>query len=701
MEFFRTQNPKLFKALTKEPLLYNLQVDSYGINIIHLPSQTLQYPLVLRDFLANLKENLQKNTNENITNNSKEYNTITPQTHVSSMFASHKDLAQDPMRHPKWRLFVNFNPNITSNFINEERLPITGKACNAILKTSIQSVYDSMEECSKNTTSQYSHTLQHNLTNGINTLLDNNLLESFETMKFLPQTSIYGLMGGIFLQDLLLQGYHFHSLMIYEEHIDFFRISLYFLDYAQLFSQVSKQACFIMIKDISEPLIKAFFTTKRLTNNLIGLELQHYDTQNVQTIKSLVAKEKKAIMRGWGSFEDELIGFKNAVQNLHSCKILHQPKRINAPICVVGNGASLDLCLDFIKEYQDSMIILSCGTALKVLRYHNIKPDFQIEIERIDYLADVLQEAGLEDIPLIFAQMTDTKAVNLSKESYGFMRGGSASAYFEMSFHLCHNKEKNSKNFDTSTESNQTFSLELSAPFVGNAGVALAALLGSDILLCGLDCGYIEGFSKHAKNSFYGKEKVEIPKDCFQVSANKNLKVFSNDLFYLSANNIASAIQHYNPNTAINLGYGAYIANTLSLNEDDFSLQKIDKLQAIHDFKKNFQQAFLDINTKEIFNIAKQFLRNLESLLIQEAKNIGDLYTKIDSIESLLQQEINDFKRRKSVILFEGSSLHLCFSLLLAYLFAGKKECYGIMQNEIKQVIQSMLQELCSALQDL
>ena len=36
-------------------------------------------------------------------------------------------------------------------------------------------------------------------------------------------------------------------------------------------------------------------------------------------------------------------------------------------------------------------------------------------------------------------------------------------------------------------------------------------------------------------------KNTEIPKDCFQVENNKNLRVFSNDLFYLSAKNIEQA----------------------------------------------------------------------------------------------------------------------------------------------------------------
>lgn len=61
----------------------------------------------------------------------------------------------------------------------------------------------------------------------------------------------------------------------------------------------------------------------------------------------------KQALRGWGSFEDELLGLKNTLKNLPLYQTLKiKPKKINAPICVVGNGPSLDLLLDFLKENE-------------------------------------------------------------------------------------------------------------------------------------------------------------------------------------------------------------------------------------------------------------------------------------------------------------------------------------------------------------
>lgn len=632
MEFFKSLNPKLFHALSKVPTLYNLHIDSYGYNVIHIPTQTMQYPLIENN--AASKD---------------------APTHKTSMQDTHKELAKNPMKNPQWELFSNHVLTPNAHFINEEKLNITGKLCNDLLRESVKMGVESMAQNNENLDSnkhaptEAEENLNTTQTQSNLTLYDN-LIESFCDSKFLPQTNIYGLMGGMFLQDLLEKDYHFYSLMIYEEHIDLFRISLYFINYDKLFRHVGKNSCFIIIKDISFELVSAFLHAKKLTNNFLSLSLTHYTTDNVTLLKDFIYKEKKAIMRGWGSFEDELIGLKNACLNLADSKLLSMlPTRVNSPICVIGNGASLDLCIDFLKAYKDSMILLSCGTALKVLRHHGITPDFQIEIERVPYLSQVLQEANLGDIPLIFAQTTDTKACDLAKEKYGFLRGGSSSAYLDSTY----------------------IPLEFSAPFVGNAGVSIASLLGSDVILCGIDCGYIEGYSKHAKHSFYGKENTEIPKDCFQVEGNKSLRVFSNDLFYLSAKNIEQAIKLYKPNNVINLGYGMRFQHTMALNEDDFTLKPIDKERELKHFKDNFTPYKLTLNTKEMLDSLTAFSNALQELLAQDTRTIQDIFNLTQDIFNLLQKSIDDKIMRKSIILLEGSIMHLSYTHLLAQLFAG------------------------------
>lgn len=455
-----------------------------------------------------------------------------------SFLSTHLNLAHSPLQNSKWQLFNN---HLYLQKLNPDTFPITAQAINAFI--------DSLEQLGG--------------------------IASFHLpSSFLPSTCIFGALGGLFVQFLLEEGIFFHAFLWFEEEIDFFRIACFFVDFPLLFKRCSKQSCYLFIQDlINRNLIKHYFETHKITNNFLRLELSMYHSPKITQAKAMIQEMYAQNSRGWGSFEDECIGLQNTLYNLSSHRpILSSPRRIDIPFCVVGNGSSLNSLLPFIQANQDKMIILSCGTALKVLKDYGIYPDFQIEIERINYLDEVLKTAPLGDTPLICGNMVSPSALSLAKEAYLFMRGGNSSAYLLPSFVL-----------------------ELSSPFVGNAGVAMACAFGSDVILCGMDCGYIQGQSKHAKGSYYGEETTKIPKDAFKVEGNGEKEVYSTSIYALSASMMGLAIAHFKPNIVLNLGDGAYIQNSKSAKPKDFVLKAKNKRKAIEAFKASFQTR-LDIS---------------------------------------------------------------------------------------------------------
>ncbi|MFA8033516.1 6-hydroxymethylpterin diphosphokinase MptE-like protein, partial [Helicobacter pylori] len=406
------------------------------------------------------------------------------------------NMASNPLNNPRWSLDNN---HLSLNYLktqNNPKLPLTLKATHAI----------------------------------------SNFLDDYQTpcslKKFLPPTMIYGVLDGLFLAILQAQNYRFHSLYLFEENLDLFKISCYFARYEDLITKGAK----LFIEGFFNPNeLKMDFLKRPITHSFLKLEIMPYKSAFNSRMKENIQSYYKQALRGWGSFEDELLGLKNTLKNLPLYQTLKtKPKKINAPICVVGNGPSLDLLLDFLKENEDHFIIFSCGTALKPLKTHGIKVDFQIEVERIDYLKEVLEKAPLEDTPLIGANMLNPNAFNVAKEALMFMRGGSACAYIS------------------------PLSIEYAAPFVGNAGVALASLMSDEIYLCALDCAYIKGFKKHAQNSYYENEKEIDPSSLISVEGNfKGYETFSDSLFLLSKERIEEALNYYQPKKVYNLSYGA------------------------------------------------------------------------------------------------------------------------------------------------
>lgn len=615
MEYFHKTSPELFDALKEDPTQYNLLINKQGINIINLATSELSYPL---------------------------------QDSLSTMVSANENLSLSPLKNDKWNIHSN---GIFLDKMDTTRFPITGQACNDFIDLLFK--HDGIKEY-------------------------------FLSKDFMPSTCIFGLLGGMFLEFIIERGVFFHSLLIFEENLDMFRVSCYFVDYPRLFSQVSDGACYLFVKDlVNRFFIRNFFARQKITNNFLRAEINLYKSPKIESAMQIVAEEYASNARGWGSFEDEMIGIENTLKNVANIKpkerkkkpnlFLVNPKRVDMPICVVGNGASLDSSLDFLREHQSKMIIFSCGTAIKPLKQAGIQPDFQIEIERVDYLAEFLSPT-LGETALMCGNMVNPNALNLASEKYLFMRGGSASGYMFKS----------------------PFVMEFCAPFVGNAGFALACQLGNEVLLCGIDCGYIKGRTKHASNSAYGEEEATIPSNAIRVRGNFDHEVYSDSIFLLSSQMITNAIKALKPKMVLNLSEGAYIEGARPTKVSEFSLKKNKKSAFIKEIKSYFRDdkklIFSDFREDFYLQEIQEFKSKLSNALNAEVKTKQELFKWVDMIFAI--------NAKKSVsspfvgILFEGSLAHICQNLMIAVLHLPNNDISAFFteaKDSIKNALDKML----------
>lgn len=620
MDFFSTLNSKLFNELQRPIKQYNIYLHNESLNIIDVHSKVFVYPA---------KE--------------------VEGTCIHSMIEQNLALAQNPLNNPAYTIYTN---NLALHKLDSQSLPLSADACNKMIDMMLEDF------------------------NGAN---------RFHLPKyFLPNMTIFGLLGGMFLQFLLEMGYHFHSLLLFEEDIDLFRISLYFVDYPLLFEHVSERSCYLFVKDlIHKEFVQHYFTHKRITNNFLRLELCLYESPKMKNAQEHVAQSYAINARGWGNFDDEMIGVKNTFENLGNSKelkypILYRIKRVNVPICVVGNGASLDSLLPFIKQNAHKMVIFSCGTALKPLKKAGIMPDFQIEIERIEYLKDVLESAPLGDTTLLCGNIVQPSALRLAKEAYIFMRGGSASAYFGSPYRV----------------------VEFAAPYVGNAGFALACLLSNEIIICGLDCGYIKGKTKHARDSFYGDEEVAIPKNSYIVQGNGECEVYADALFSLSSEMMSKAIMTFKPKVVINLGDGAYIRGSRAVRYDDFVLRNVNKDICIKEIKSYMgvdrhivfsQDRFYKNEIGDYKNRLLDIFRMAVDGQNRPISNKRELFSRIDAIHttSLKESAATPFVG----ILFEGSISHILHTMMLCALHIPNDDISLFYARSVK-IIETALEKM-------
>lgn len=487
--------------------------------------------------------------------------------------------------------------------------------------------------------------------------------------SFLPPVFCYGLGSGIFLEDLNDRFEFIQSIFIYEPEADFFTASCHFVDYEALHAKINTKLLGIFIEEEpKEEARREFFAKQRITASFTKLELTLYESPILEGLKAKIALDHSSNTRGWGTYEDEMIGVSNHLRNFKSLNIptLTKFKKIDAPICVIGNGASLDQSIDFIKQNQDKMVIFSAGTSLRTLKKYGIKPDFQIEIERLDYLAGVLNEAGLEDIPLLASNVVHPTTFALAKEKYAFFRDFTASSYFKEPKQMLH----------------------YASPYVGNAAVALAVNFASTVILCGLDVGYKKNSARHSKDSIY-KDELELSPDSVIVEPNFNgSEIYSNPLYKLSNFTIGWAIDAQKNVKVYNLSDGAKIASTISAHS--IELGAINKGGAINRIKNCFEvnDIYQNIKTVPVKEQLKEYADEMSKILNIRVVDKKDLFCALDIFMAFLDSQYP--VRPAASILFGGSLKHLAFLLFMNSLHINGNNIEANYAFGVRQIIRFM-----------
>jgi len=458
---------------------------------------------------------------------------------------------------------------------------------------------------------------------------------------FLPATIIYGILSGKHI-DLLVQNYEFQSFLVYEPNPEFFAISLYFLDLEKIYSKLGERFFIQIGGEIKDEIIEKFFHERVVTSSFMQLELVTYKHPLIFQAQQKVDKFAQTNIRGWGTYEDEIKGIKNHKININKYPLLKDEIKLNIPFCVVANGKSLEESINFIKKNQNSMIIISVGTALKPLMNAEIESDFHIEQERVDFLVEALKDI----LPkfngyFVGANVVNPKVFKMAKNPLMYIREG-------FTFENYYPKP-----------------LIFSSPIVGNTGVSFAANFTDEIYLVGMDLGYKKGSKKHAKGSIYDNFE-DIAKDGIEVKGNFEETVLTDSLFLSSKNAIEKLIKLKNLKV-YNLSNGAYIENSIPLK--DKILPKIDKEK----YKKLILKAFTDQKYYEKPPNILPLLKAISKALHLPMNDYKQIIGIIDFIEDLMTTYMK--KDKPTYKLLRGSIWHILLNfLILSHKLENKKD---------------------------
>ncbi len=581
--FFKTKDKNLFAMLSSKATMFGLIVDNNGVNILNIGTNTLVYP-----------------TDEN-------------GRHTA--IAACVEMAKNPLSHTKWS--IGFEPS--PFYMMASNLTHTAAVCKEIYGFAY--------------------------TNGLNPKIIS------LAPSYLPFAAIYGLGGGFVLQAMLEEYEHLDSLFIYEPFSDFFAISAYFVDYEELYARVGH----LMLKVGKPPSsadVRAFFAQNRFAALYPRLELTMYASPEIGEVKNSVRLEAGSLFRGFGSYEDEMIGWKNSqkncsFRNLKYPVLIKPRKKVNFSICVVGNGGSLDDSIEFLRQNQERMIIFSAGTALRTLLKNGIKPDFQIEIERTDYLGKVLEEAGAEGVDMIAASVVHPNTLEASKgDKFLFFRDYTAVSYLDA----------------------PRFLLQNSSPFVGNAALSIALSFSKSVFLCGMDVGYKKDRTIHSKDSIY-EEEAKLPEGSVRVKANfDGSEIYSNHLFGLSRAVLEFAINENKDSKVLNLSDGALIMGALPAKNASPLRGDKEKVKALLKtfFSQKRDEVFGKDGLKNIENELDAFQGELFAIFANKVKSQRDFFEVVRIFEGFCA--FRELKRDILYFLFCGSLRHMVFSLCVCVL---------------------------------
>lgn len=478
---------------------------------------------------------------------------------------------------------------------------------------------------------------------------------------------MFGLGAGYQLE-MLCENHTVGNLFICEPNRDFFYSSLFAIDWTAILTKIDKDdgRLYLNIGDDGSNLFRDLLNRFYSIGPYILANTFFYQTYYNSVLNTAVAqlREQLQTVIAMGEYFDhayygishthDVIKSQQSFLKGKPASFLSQQTR-DVPIFLIGNGPSLDNAIEFIKEWQDNAILISCGTSLQSLHRHGIKPDFHSEIEQnrssFDWAASVADYAYLKQIDLFSCNGIHPDTVDLYRNSYLSFKDGESST--TSTLEVLNRSEFESLKFAFPTVSNFAMNLILSMGF-------------SQVYLFGVDLGFKEQKKHHSSSSGYydsdGEEYYDYAdknNTSITVAGNFSKRVFTKYEFKVAKVMLEQSLAQHRVD-CYNTADGAKIAGTSALHAEDILITTSaeDKQLALDEVKT---QAFAPVNYED-------FKRKLDSKysddslrreLVVFRSYIQKPFTSATDVEFLIEQQ--------KVLLF--ASYQHGKSLLFYYLY--------------------------------
>lgn len=389
--------------------------------------------------------------------------------------------------------------------------------------------------------------------------------EELEISAYIPSTQSYYLivMGfglGGHIEDLVEKS-NCQALILYEPNLEFIVHSLDVFDWQKLHDTMEDRGGYLnlVVSDNQEELFMRLKSDIRVTNpcSFDGTILfVNYKNNVFDVLIQRIYKDVNLILSGLGFYFDETVMIANTHANLSSgdARMIRfaSDKIKSYPVFIIGSGPSLDKDIEWIKKNQDKAVIVACGSAIMPLMRNGIQPDFQVELENIpelyDMMLDTVKYVDVSKVHLLTTTTMDPRVAEFFDEtSYYFRPALSSYPIFARP---------------------EDAPMHNGSPTVTNAGLALSQLFGfREFYIFGADMGSkVQGLahSKHAwQNSDEGCE-VNV-KFNFPVRGNFGGTAYSHADMNWTRDELEQAIMNFhNGRLYYNCSDGAYIKGTIA-----------------------------------------------------------------------------------------------------------------------------------------
>ncbi|EKE75438.1 6-hydroxymethylpterin diphosphokinase MptE-like protein [Gallaecimonas xiamenensis] len=377
----------------------------------------------------------------------------------------------------------------------------------------------------------------------------------------LGQVLLFGAGLG-FHTELLVNNHQIRELHVIEPDLDLFYASLFVTAWFHLLPLIDARGGSLHF-NLGDGASEAFDEILKLGEKrgyykaALAYTYVHYLTPELESLISKYKERYFELVSGWGFYDDAVIAIAHQGLNLDNNVPLLRTQAPQAlaevPVFVCANGPSLDKAIDFIRQHQDKALIVSGGSSLRSLVKYGITPDIHCEQERLNIVADLLDNIGQ---PELLAKLNVMAPGSVTPEVFkrfgrGLMvpksREASSAALMELEGFKVHFEVANFLN-----------------PTVTNTGLRMLSAMGfRNFYLFGVDLGYPSG-EHHSKNSFYFNEKgqdkgIFTTNDEMLVAGNRGGQVATNPIFNLSRRRIEGLLKVMPELNCYNFGEGALI----------------------------------------------------------------------------------------------------------------------------------------------